>query len=730
MAPPKASIDDLRAIFREEFDDLVHVLSRQADRAERATSSADVAAAAAEVRRAVHTLKGAARAVGFSDLEKECHRLENRIEALRARGEVPARDVVASAREALTALHRFADVVRGSGVGPAAATAPAAPSVAGSAPAAVAEHAVDLLEAEDEAAHAAVIGGGAAPALTGHETVRVDARALAGILDASENLVLEMSRGVERGTQRTIESTTSELLRELDHVRRLAAAFEATSRSHAAGDLRRRLDRAFGNARTLAAAGESLAASEAVAWSGASSRAKSVAASARGLRQERFEGIAASARQAARDAASDADLEVEVVSGGDDVRFDRRLREPLREILLHLVRNAVAHAFEPSAERTASGKPAAGRLVIRAEEGDGELRMIVRDDGRGIDLAAIAERARVLGIEGAPIDVLFAPGFTTKSDADELAGRGVGLDVVRQRVADLHGRITVDTTRGRGTTFHIAVAPDLSLTRALVARAGAFTVAIRLSAIDRIVRTPKSEVRVASGRSHVLHEGMLVPLASVSSELGAGAGGLPPGDAVTSVVTAAGERRVALIVDELLDEREIAVRPLQGRFRSVPFVSGTTILGDGRLGWVLDARSLAVSARGVAPTEEGEAVRVRRVLVVDDSATTRELERALLRAAGFDVEAVADGEQAWSALSGDATFDVVLTDVEMPRLDGFSLLGRIRATPRLANLPVVLVTALEEPADKQRALDMGASAYIVKSAFDEDRLLDVIADLI
>ena len=301
---------------------------------------------------------------------------------------------------------------------------------------------------------------------------------------------------------------------------------------------------------------------------------------------------------------------------------------------------------------------------------------------------------------------------------------------MRQRVIDLHGRIDVVTERGSGTTFRVAVAPDLSLTRALLARAGAFAVAIRLSAVDRIVRTSREELRIAGGRAHVLHDGALVPLASISAELGAAATGLPSKDAFTAIVTAVGERRVALVVDELLDDREIAVRPIQGRFRSVPFVNGTTILGDGRLGWVLDVRALAASARGIVPTDEAERTPVRRVLVVDDSATTRELERTLLRAAGFEVEAVADGELAWMALHGESPFDVVLCDIEMPRLDGFALLGRIQSTPRLAKLPVVLVTALEAPSDKQRALDMGASAYIVKSAFDEEELLDVIAHLL
>lgn len=723
----KPTLDALRAIFREEFDDLLHVLGRQADRAERGLSAEATAAADAEVRRAVHTLKGASRAVGYAALEAECHRLETTLEKRRGAAPPSAAQVVADAREAITIASRFTSLVHGE-------PPPSDPAPSERLTATVWVEEEELAEvAPRKALTSLEATSPVAPARTAasaHETVRVDAVALASILDASENLVLEMSRGAPRTTHHTIEATTADLLRELDHVRRLAAAFEGTSRSHGASELKRRLDRAFGSARTLAAATEARATLETTAWAGASARAKKMAGAARSLRQDRFEVLAAAAAQAARDHASETAVAVRVVRSGEDVRFDRRLREPLREILLHLVRNAIAHGLEPAKERSAAGKPEVGVLSVTAEEGEGELRIIVSDDGRGIDVEAVERRARELGIEGPALEVLFAAGLSTKATADELAGRGIGLDVVRQRVIDLHGRISVETQRGQGTTFRIAVAPDLSLIRAVLARAGVFSVAIRLSAIERIVRTPRAELRVASGRTHLLYEGALVPLANVSSELGASAAMLPSAATLTLVVIAAGDRRVALVVDELLDEREIAVRPLQGRLRVVPFVSGTTILPDGDLGWVLDARSLAASARGVLHEEEGAKRAAKRVLVVDDSATTRELERTLLRAAGFEVEAVADGEQAWSALSGDMPFDVVLSDVEMPRLDGFSLLGRIRATPRLAQLPVVLVTGLEDLSDKQRALDMGASAYIVKSAFDEDQLLAVIAHLL
>ncbi|MFO0734974.1 MAG: response regulator [Labilithrix sp.] len=689
----KPALETLRAIFREEFDDMLALLRQQIERA-----LEDPSGAADELRRAVHTLKGASRAAGYPELEAECHKLETRAETLRASGALTSDEVASSARDAVTTVTKFAPIVH-------AATAVASPpSIAFRA------------EPGDEPSPAAA---SSVPA----ETLRVDTASLGRLLESSEDLVLEMARGLGRSKQ-SLELATTDLVRELELIRSLAAALEVRTGSPAAIELRRRLERSVGAARTIAAGTEARSTSEAEAWRASSERAKLVASAARSLRQERFESLATSATQAAEDAAERRGVKLTVVREGDDVRFDRRLREPLREVLLHLVRNAVAHGFAGLR---------GGTLRIRAEEGEGELRVIVSDDGRGIDRTAVAARATELGLEGDPFEVLFAHGFSTQSATDELAGRGVGLDVVRQRVTELHGRIRVTSELGKGTTFLVSVSPDLSLTRALVATAAGHAIAIRLSSIERIVRTPRADVQLAGGRAHLLQNGVLLPLANVGGELGARTSSLPDTESFTSILTGVGERRVALIVDEITDEREVAVRPLAGRVRRIPFVSGTTLLPDGTVAWMLDVQAIAAVARGALPAEEVVRARPKRVLVVDDSATTRELERTLLRVNGFDVETAVDGEAAWLSLgsqSSDSPFDIVLTDVEMPRLDGFGLLGRIRATPRYARLPVVMVTALEDPADKQRALDMGASAYIVKSSFDEDQLLDVIAHLL
>lgn len=707
----RATLEDLRRVFREEFDDLLRLLSEVESRARAATTGDEAKACADELRRILHTLKGAARSAGIAPVEAEAHRLESMPELARGTAsDTNAASIADVARRSLDAMGRLSPVVHGE----SAASSRRDP----------AKDATDVAASPPASADTASDAGGAST--LSRETMRVDGAALASVLDASENLVLEMMRGGGLRGSRALDETAGELAREIELIKRLAVA--AAAPTTAGNELRRRIDRAASITRTLATSLEMRESQDARAWSTASARASTLAAAARTLRHERFDVLAVPAAQAAREIAKERGLEVEVRQRGD-VRFDRRLRDELREILLHLVRNAVAHGLETPHEREAAGKPRVGTIEIRAEELDGELRITVIDDGRGIDRALVERRAKELGLEGDPLEAIFAPGLSTSAEVSELAGRGIGLDVVRQRVAALHGRISVSSQPGAGTTFRVSVAPDLTLTRALLVRAGEFVAALRLSAVDRIVNIAPSEISEVGGRLHLLSEGTLLPLASLPAELAAASRPLEHDANVVAVIVGIGERRVALAVDEVFDEREIAVRPLRGRMRSVRFVSGTTLLADGRLAWVVDMRSLAAVARGAIGAESVTRVAAKRVLVVDDSATTRELERTLLRAAGFEVETAADGERAWALLQGDRAFDVVLSDLEMPNLDGFGLLARIRASQRHGRLPVVLVTALEDASDKQRALDLGASAYIVKSSFDEEHLLDVIAHL-
>jgi len=254
------------------------------------------------------------------------------------------------------------------------------------------------------------------------------------------------------------------------------------------------------------------------------------------------------------------------------------------------------------------------------------------------------------------------------------------------------------------------------------------------TAVAGLRRVAESELRVIEGHLYLEDAGGLVPLADLDATLGV-VGPAPTRGAdarVPCVILAVGERRVAFRVDALLEEREVVVKPLNARVRRAAFVAGATVFGDGEVVVVLDAADLTRIARPAASSgiEEEQATVRRRVLVVDDSVTTRQLERTILEAAGYEVVVAHDGEAAWEVLSGPSRFDAVVSDIEMPRLDGFQLLARVRATARIARLPVLLVTALSQPADRQRALDLGASAYVVKSRFDQDELLETLQQLV
>jgi two-component system chemotaxis sensor kinase CheA len=371
--------------------------------------------------------------------------------------------------------------------------------------------------------------------------------------------------------------------------------------------------------------------------------------------------------------------------------------------------------------------------VEGAIRGD-EAHLVVRDDGRGFDAAGLrraADAARVAGAtpEASAIELAFLPGVTTRAEATGLSGRGVGLDAVRARIAQLHGRVQVQSEDGLGAAFHVVVPTDLSVLRALLVGAAGVRLAVASASVVRLGRASWGEVTTREGRTFARVDGVAVPLFDLADALG-----LPPaphardpGARWPFVVIAAGDRTAAIRVDELLDEREVVVRPLGARVRRAAFVAGG-IPGDrGDLVLLLDAADLVTVRPGRPPGDEAPR-RKRRVLVVDDSLTTRQLERAMLEAAGYDVRVAEDGARGWELLETEP-FDLVVSDIEMPGLDGFQLLRQIRSSPRHDALPVVLVTALADEGDRRRALDLGASGYLLKSRFDQEELLDLLARL-
>ena len=460
----------------------------------------------------------------------------------------------------------------------------------------------------------------------------------------------------------------------------------------------------------------------------------------RRLRMRPFADLAEALPRAVRDVAVSLGKTVVLVIEGQEIEGDRRVLDALREPLLHLVRNAIDHGIESPDARESGGKPATGTLrVVAALRGD-RLTVKVSDDGAGLDIGAIRAVLRQRGREVPPEDrnvarALFESGFSTRREATAFSGRGVGLDIVRNAVERLGGTVDVDWVRGKGTVFAIETPVSVATLRTLLVVAGGQTFALPTAFVQRLTRVPRASVRQLEGHSVLVSGESPVPLVSLARLLG------PPlvdrqadGD-LTVVVLVAGARTLAVAVEDVLEEREIVIRPLDhaGADADAHF-SGATLLDGKRVALVVNVASLAVTGaradRGASVSFGPAAVlRRHRVLVVDDSITTRTLEQSVLSAAGFDVVTAVDGADAWRMIE-DAAPDLVITDVEMPRMDGLQLCERIRASVGHARLPVILVTSLDKPEQRARGLDAGADAYITKSSFDQDTLLSTVRQLL
>jgi len=453
---------------------------------------------------------------------------------------------------------------------------------------------------------------------------------------------------------------------------------------------------------------------------------------------EACQGLERSARDVAR-AGSKA---VELVIEGGDVELDRSVLEGLKDPLNHLVRNAVDHGIEPPERRRAAGKAAAGRVTVSAALRGAHVEVIVADDGAGLDREAVRQQARRRGLpevpEGQdPAHLVFLPGFSTAALITNISGRGVGLDVVKSRLEALHGTIELTSEPGRGTRFALAVPLTLTTLRALLVSAGGQVFAVASTNVHKLVRVDPGDLRSVHGREMLAMGGAPLPVAALADVLG-----LPareparPGGRLPAVIVAAGERRMAFVVDEFLAEQEVMVKGLGPRIRRVRNLSGATLLPSGRVALVLNAAGLirAALARAAgpasfrAPAGAGPAAR-SRLLVADDSITTRTLEKSILEAAGYDVATAVDGEAAWALLQEQGA-DLLVSDVEMPRMDGFELARAVRNSTRFARLPIVLFTSRASDQDRARGIEVGADAYIVKGAFDQGDLIATIAQLL
>jgi two-component system chemotaxis sensor kinase CheA len=443
---------------------------------------------------------------------------------------------------------------------------------------------------------------------------------------------------------------------------------------------------------------------------------------------------------AVRELARSQGKELELRITGDEVGIDRRVLEELREPLVHLVRNAAAHGIEAPPARQVAGKPARGTIAIGiATRPGGRVEIRVADDGAGVDTGRLAAAARELGLpvpdDGDPealLPLMFGQGVSTAPALTRVAGRGVGLPIVRDTIERLGGTVTVASQPGQGTTFSIVLPLSLANFRAIEVRAAGRSFLLPTARVERCLRFAPAQVRRVGPQQTVAVGERDLPLASLAAVLG-----LPPPDApparINCLVVAAGERRIALAVDEVQGEQEVLGKPVDGAWVHSPVVAGAGVLATGLAAPILNASELVrmvlrEGGRSLAPAPVVARARRRNVLVAEDSITSRTLLKNLLELAGYGVEVAVDGAEALEKLRAGA-FDVVVSDVEMPRLDGIALTQAIRADAALGALPVILVTSLGSPADRERGAEAGANAYIVKSGFDQGTLMQAIAEL-
>ncbi|MDB5991458.1 MAG: hybrid sensor histidine kinase/response regulator [Herbaspirillum sp.] len=454
-----------------------------------------------------------------------------------------------------------------------------------------------------------------------------------------------------------------------------------------------------------------------------------------------------------RELAREQGKQVELVIQGGEIEIDRRTLEEMKDPLMHLLRNCVDHGIEQPAMRQNKGKPACGNISFSIGQKDGgKIEIVLADDGAGIDADKVtaaalkldllsAEEAKKLSEEEAHA-LVFQSGISTSRIITDLSGRGLGLAIVREKVEHLGGFVALESRPGSGTTFRITLPLVLATFRGVLVRVGEQCFVIPALSIERVTRVAQQEIRTVQNRTTISFGGQVVALVNLGDVLelprqNSTANTAAQVAMVAVVVLGTGHQRVAFQVDEILGEQEVLVKTLGRQLMRVRNIAGASVLGTGQVVAVLNVSDLLKSAvkRAASPAaapilaEPRELAEKRSILVVEDSITSRALLKNILESAGFRVTTAVDGMDAYTTLKS-GTFDLIVSDVEMPRMDGFDLAVKVRADKQLAGLPLILVTALDSREHRERGIDVGANAYIVKSSFDQSNLLEVIQRLI
>ncbi|HYF91568.1 MAG TPA: response regulator [Symbiobacteriaceae bacterium] len=437
---------------------------------------------------------------------------------------------------------------------------------------------------------------------------------------------------------------------------------------------------------------------------------------------------------------------IDLAMHGAELEVDRKVLETIKAPLIHMLRNAVDHGIELPQDREAAGKPPRGRISVSCAHGEGNRIVItVEDDGRGIDPALVRDaalRGRVVSPEeveslGADeiVQLVFRSGLSTSPMITNVSGHGLGLPIVKEQAEQLRGQVHLQSQAGQGTTVRLVLPATVATFRGLLLRAAGQSFLLPIEAVEQAIFVQEAAVQTLEGRPMLMWNGRLLPYDSLGRLLELREAAVPPEPSARPCLIVKGSpERVAIMVDEVLGDREVLVKPLNPPLVRVRNIGGAGLLGSGEVVLILRPADLIRSIRAAArpqfnlrPATAPETLPV--ILVVDDSITTRVLEKSILEAAGYQVRVAMDGIDAWTILKSEHC-DLVVSDVDMPRLDGCELTARIRADATLADLPVILVTALESRDDKERGIAVGANAYVVKSSFDQSNLLEIVRRLL
>jgi two-component system chemotaxis sensor kinase CheA len=715
------------------------------------------------VFRAAHSLKGAARAVNFTEIESICQSLENTFAALKRQETVPS-------RQEMDALHRLLDGATKALNAPEARRDPPGRQAALLSRPQVAAPLDIVVEGlpESQAVRVEAVPTKGLPTLSSNavektpasDTVRISVAKLdAQLLEAEEMLAVKLTTAQRaedvRGLVNDMDAWTKEWAAVQPDIRALRQTFERTvsvqRNPPVPTGLTRLIEFTDWNRDYLRSLEGKITALRHATEQDHKIVGKLVddlLEDSKKMLMLPVATLGAMFPKLVRDLCRDQGKEADLVIRGEEFEIDKRILEEMKDPFIHLLRNCVDHGIEKPEQRVKLGKPPRALITFVVTPVNGnKVELLVSDDGSGIETDKVKEAAIQRGLispeqarvmtESEALELIFQADVSTSPIITQLSGRGLGLAIVREKSEKLGGRVSVESQRHVGTTIRIALPIAVATFRGILVAVSKQQFIVPSATVERVLRFKATDVQTVEGRETLSLNGRAVSLVRMAQVLE-----LPPVErmgepaaAIPAVILGADDQRVAFAVDAVLDEQEVLVKRFGKPLSRVRNISGATVLGSGHVAPILNVADLLKSARkGGAPAVPGAAdakpveAEAATILVVEDSITSRMLLKGILESAGYQVKTAVDGLEAFTILRTQK-FDLVVSDVEMPRLNGFDLTARIRADKKLAELPVVLVTALESREDRERGVDVGANAYLVKSSFDQSNLLEAVRRL-